>query len=277
MSRADGITSEHVSFDVVGGRTYFIQIAPKFAGGPLSGYLLSGQVAVPDALTSNTPGADVAGTAAGDFIVVDGGGQHVTALAGNDRVEVRAFGTLGVTVDGGAGRDSVALPGLAALYTKSLVNGVLQFTPFVGIGGVPSGAGVKLTSVESIQFSDREFFMLSASEANVARLYTTALGRTPDHDGLYVQLDAFEAGANFHTLAQNFVASAEFKTRFPAITDDAFVESMYVNALGRASDAGGKTAWLNFLAAGHDRADVLIGFATSLEHAARTADWLLVG
>jgi hypothetical protein len=51
------------------------------------------------------------------------------------------------------------------------------------------------------------------------------------------------------------------------LTNADFVEYLYQNTLGRASDPAGKANWLERLASGtHDRADLLIGFSESLEH-----------
>jgi V8-like Glu-specific endopeptidase len=275
-SRQDGTASERVVADVAAGATYYVQVAPKISAGALSGYLLNGLLATPNAIVASAADALVVGTAAADVIIADGGGQRIFAGSGDDRIEVRAFGAAGVTVNGGDGRDTVAISGPIAGYSRQISNGTIQLTPFDGVGGVASGANIKLAGIEYLQFSDRELFVLSLPEAIVARLYTTAFGRLPDHPGLGVQLDAFAAGAGFGTLARNFVGSSEFQARFGGANDATFLDGLYANALGRAADAGGKSFWLSYLASGHDRAEVVMGFATSVEQAARTGDWLLI-
>jgi hypothetical protein len=56
-----------------------------------------------------------------------------------------------------------------------------------------------------------------------------------------------------------------------------YVEFLYQNALGRASDPGGKAAWVNQLNNGADRADLLIGFSESPEHRGLTAELVSKG
>ncbi|GIL41410.1 DUF4214 domain-containing protein [Roseiterribacter gracilis] len=274
-SRTTSIADRSITFAAVKGQTYYIEIDAR--GGPLSGYIIDGKLDAPQALQVAAPNATLRGTDGADLIVVSGGDDFVFAGAGNDRIEVRTLGTVGVTVQGEAGRDLVAVPGFSTSYRIEKGDpGVVRLLPFDNGPGAAPGKQVTLVGVEYVQFSEKTLFTLQQNEADVARLYSAALGRTPDIEGLNVQVAARSAGLKLHDLAQNFVNSAEFAARFGTGSDADFVERMYVNSLGRGSDAGGKSFWIDFLAAGHDRADILIGFATSPEHAQRTTDWLLV-
>src|SRR5206468_3191774 len=103
--------------------------------------------------------------------------------------------------------------------------------------------------------------------AQVFRLYRAAFARDPDPQGLGYQTAAIEVyGHPLLEVAANFVASAEFKQRYGANVDDLqFVFNLYQNVLARAPDVGGQAFWLEALANGHSRAEVLIGFSESDE------------
>jgi len=100
----------------------------------------------------------------------------------------------------------------------------------------------------------------------VIRLYQAAFGRVPDLGGFDVQVDALRAGGSVLALAEAFAGSQEFINRFGSNTvTDAFVEALYVNVLGRASDPAGKAS---FLASGKTAGEILFDFAQSPEFVA---------
>ena len=77
-------------------------------------------------------------------------------------------------------------------------------------------------------------------------------------------------GTTLETIAQGFTGSQEFINRFGTSTDrSAFVESLYVNGLGRASDAAGKAGWVN---SNLTDEQLLLGFSESPESIARLDD-----
>ncbi len=99
------------------------------------------------------------------------------------------------------------------------------------------------------------------------RLYMTVLDRQPDAAGLTTwtlarnnnQLTAAQ-------MADAFVGSAEFQSRFGALSNADFVDRLYLSALDRPSDAGGRADWTAKLDAGAaGRRDVVLSFANSDE------------
>ena len=64
-------------------------------------------------------------------------------------------------------------------------------------------------------------------------------------------------------VAEYFTLSKEFVNR--KLTDEQFVTVLYNALFNRAPDAGGKTRWLNKLATGTSREEVLKGFTTAAE------------
>lgn len=135
------------------------------------------------------------------------------------------------------------------------------------------------------------YFVVNSHNAAVAELYMAALGRLPRLTGLEFWENQLAAGASLSDIAAGFIGSAEFKSRYPAAAtpsdhggpgDLAFVNALYQNVLHRAPKAAGLAFWVNDLAHGDSRANVLVAFAVSPEdetntHAApgRAGGWLI--
>jgi len=108
--------------------------------------------------------------------------------------------------------------------------------------------------------------------AEVARLYDTALGRLPDLAGLVNWTRDLDSGTmSLLQVAQGFVGSAEFQSRYGAQDNNGFVTQLYNNALHRAPDPAGQTSWVAALNSGVSRAQVVLAFSESPEHIADTA------
>jgi len=106
---------------------------------------------------------------------------------------------------------------------------------------------------------------------DVSLLYTEALGRVPDTDGLNFWIDAAEGGMSLKDLAGAFIDSLEFKETVgdaETLSDDDFVAACYEHILGREGDDEGEAFWSGALAAGHSRAEMVRDFAISDENRA---------
>jgi hypothetical protein len=143
-----------------------------------------------------------------------------------------------------------------------------------------SRAGVVLGFSESAEFkrdtaAASASFALSQSEAHwtddVYRVYRATLDRDPDMVGFGGWIELLGSGTGYQTMIGGFTNSREFKTTYGALDDAGFVELLYQNVLDRASDAGGRQGWLDFLDAGGTRAGVVEGFAQSGEFRLDTA------
>ena len=100
----------------------------------------------------------------------------------------------------------------------------------------------------------------------VYRLYLATLAREPDMGGHADWVTwIFEGISTPSQVAAGFVGSREFQNTYGALDNAAFVELLYQNVLNRASDPGGLQGWLNALAGGAARADVVLGFSDSRE------------
>ena len=105
----------------------------------------------------------------------------------------------------------------------------------------------------------------------IIRLYQGAFGRLPDTNlsfgspasGFWVNVNAFRSGVSLVSMAEAFVASAEFSALYgtTAVTP-VLITAFYQHILGRAPSSGEVAAWQ---ATGLDAAHILLGFTQSTE------------
>jgi hypothetical protein len=104
----------------------------------------------------------------------------------------------------------------------------------------------------------------------VIRLYRTTFGRLPDGNGLAYWSGRLQRHASsLRSMAKAFVSSSEFKRRYGALDDAAFVGQMYANALGRTPDPDGLAFWVGKLQHGTTRSSLLVSLSESREHVRR--------
>ena len=115
--------------------------------------------------------------------------------------------------------------------------------------------------------------LVNSAEANefvapVIRIYQAAFGRVPTQAELNAGADALNAGSTIDALADSLTASAEFSTLFGSSTvNTAFIEALYQNTLGQASDPAGLAG---FLASGLTAGQILKAFSQSEDFAVRS-------
>lgn len=101
----------------------------------------------------------------------------------------------------------------------------------------------------------------------VYRLYEAAFDRDPDQDGLGYWIEEIEKGMTFDAASARFIASPEFKDAYgSSLTDTEFVDIVYQNVLDRQPDERGRNYWLEEMASGADRAEILARFSDSEEN-----------
>jgi hypothetical protein len=181
-------------------------------------------------------------------------------------------------------------------YTVKYVGG--------GVADVTPNGGTETTvsGYEVLQFSDKPYFIESGDNANIARLYSAALDRLPDLNGLFSWEDIYannvgaaaKAAGVYQSLAETsggyagslsiadgFVDSPEFIAKYGSLSNTAFVTQLYANVLDRAPDAAGLASWLNLMTPGNSSGTtytqgmVLVGFAESPENISKTSSWLV--
>ena len=101
------------------------------------------------------------------------------------------------------------------------------------------------------------------------RLYNAAFARFPDASGLEYWIDKFSSGVDDErAVASSFLVSDEFKERYgDNVSNAKYVETLYINVLGRDYDQDGYNYWLGNLNSGKEtRYELLLGFAESAEN-----------
>lgn len=188
-----------------------------------------------------------------DTVIAAGGNDSVTAGQGNDSVNAGSgFDTLNMV-----GKDYDIVVQNGQLVINSKVNSTTEKTTTVA------------KNVEFITFGDNNStgiaVVANEQEAQAQRLYKAIFNRDADHDGSQYWSEQVKNGFDLHSIAQCFIESPESQS-MGQLTDEQFVEKLYNNALGRASDPAGKAYWLDQLATGAlDRASVALCFVGSSE------------
>ena len=121
---------------------------------------------------------------------------------------------------------------------------------------------------ESPEFIDGSAEALFDFDANgpIARLYQAYFLRRPDAGGL-----AFWSGQQMPlaAISEAFAASDEFASLYGTLSNQAFVERVYQNVMGRDPDEGGRTFWTAELYGGMRRGHVMLNFSESPEFVER--------
>ena len=109
----------------------------------------------------------------------------------------------------------------------------------------------------------------------IARMYDATFDRLADAGGLALWTANLKGGMSLIDIATAFAGAAEFQQRYGSVTNEQFIDQMYRFCLNRAADAGGLAHWINALNTGTSRAQMLLNFSESAEHAALTRSlWL---
>jgi hypothetical protein len=109
--------------------------------------------------------------------------------------------------------------------------------------------------------------LTTLDDARLVRLYLAYFNRPPDPSGYAYWQRQLDAGKGLINAAKKFAESNEFKTKYGTVSNSAFVELVYQNVLGRASDPTGKQFWLTRLDnKTKNRGDVMINFSESSEN-----------
>jgi len=93
----------------------------------------------------------------------------------------------------------------------------------------------------------------------VQQLYVSYLGRAADSAGLDFWSNAISTGtATVASVATGLTLATEYKTAYAGLTNDALVDKVYTNVLGRPADAAGKAFWVASFANGSVKADTFV-------------------
>ncbi|TXN02307.1 DUF4214 domain-containing protein [Methylobacterium sp. WL103] len=152
-------------------------------------------------------------------------------------------------------------------FTDELSQGVSQATVAVQIGTSPEAQAVLAPTFTA------GVFVPDAIVAGVARLFYGLLGRAPDTGGLNVYTASARAAVGgpdggyqgLERVANGLLGTAAYASTHPDQSNAAFVDSLFVNALGRHADGSGATYYAAELAQGTSRGMVALEIAESGE------------
>ncbi|SFO11228.1 DUF4214 domain-containing protein [Sphingomonas sp. OK281] len=224
---------------------------------------------------SGMDGNDVlSGLAGNDTLDGGNGNDTLDGGAGNDTLfggtgnDILLGGIGNDTLDGGAGIDRSGYDSLFRTSGMSTVAGVTTLNGDAALGTDT------LTSIEHITFRDGEFSTDPDSVgAQIIRLYDTVLDRGPDAGGLDFWVDQVEdRGLTVTAVANAFASNAAFQSATGSLSNEAFVDYIYQQALGRAADGGGRTYWTAQLDSGLSRGEFMLGLSEGTEHRGLTAE-----
>ena len=149
--------------------------------------------------------------------------------------------------------------------------------------GVGTSTGIdELTGESILKFDDKKMNLMNDIKATfdqvtgldtdsgkMFRLYNASFRRLPDPDGLRYWIGNFSSGKDDErAVASSFLVSAEFKERYGEnVSNESYVNTLYINVLGRDADVSGLNYWLGQLNNGAEtRYEVLLGFSESVEN-----------
>ena len=185
--------------------------------------------------------------------------------------------TVQAWLDGTTLQSSVTVPGSASSATVPSLSPGRAYTIKVTPSG-PNGLGASATSTVQLGVASGpadpaqwpSFIRDLPLDGQINRLYQAYFLRLADEAGFQYWLDQRARWTSLADISSAFAASNEFQNRYGALNDEAFVDLVYANVLGRVADPGGRAYWLSQLAGGATRGQVMIGFAESTEYVART-------
>lgn len=196
-------------------------------------------------------------------------GQPEIMYGGNDQIygnsfnnTLRGYGGNDV-IDGGNGLDTVVFSSSRSNYTIARTSTGYIVADQTGADGTET-----LNSIERLKFNDKTVaFDIDGTAGQVYRLYQAAFNRVPDKSGLGSWIKGMDGGMTLSEVTSGFINSAEFKSLYGTnSTNDQFIKAIYSNVLHRAPDAAGYDDWMNGLANGMSREQVLTGFSESTEN-----------
>ena len=104
----------------------------------------------------------------------------------------------------------------------------------------------------------------------IFRLYEAAFLRYPDQSGFTNWRLQHAQRTSLETIANGFTNSAEFTNRYGTLSNDRFVERLYLNVFNRPVDSAGRATWVGLLNNGATRGNVVIGLSNSAEFVSTT-------
>jgi hypothetical protein len=183
-----------------------------------------------------------------------------TTLSGNDFADVPATTVIGINPQATLFPAHVGDQNIEWLYGtyRALLNRDPDPVGLAVFGGMLDQGGASLQQVAQMIWESPEHRGLQ-----VDGYYRNYLGRPSDAMGREFWVNDFLSGADEATVVQAFLTSPEYLSL--NATNDAFVQSLYANLLGRPAQAGEDAYWVNQLNGNTSQATVIQAFLASDE------------
>ena len=165
-------------------------------------------------------------------------------------------------IDGGAGVDSVLMPGSQSDYTISLSMQGIEIVDRTSNGATP----IALRDIELVNFDNerlaredsldlREFTGHTQLDADTLEsfigIYIAYFNRAPDALGLSFWATAYADGMSLEDIVDEFASQPETQQIYSGLSHDLqFIAEVYHNVLGRAPDYDGLMFWAEALESG---------------------------
>jgi hypothetical protein len=152
----------------------------------------------------------------------------------------------------------------------------LELVPMPSLPGAKPAAKGTISRAEAVAsvIASREY---QDTVTPIARLYHAAFNRFPDYEGINYYTGQREEARPLAEIADEFVGSREFTQLYGELTNAEFVERMFENVLGNASQADVRGYWEEALDSGRmTRGEVLVDLAESGAFRERSRDRVLV-
>lgn len=107
-------------------------------------------------------------------------------------------------------------------------------------------------------------------DGEIARLYQAYFDRLPDQSGMDFYRDGRAEGRTLGSVSEEFLGSPEFIATYGSLGNQAFIEQLYRNVLGRNGDTNGIAFWTSQVNGGRSRSSVVIEFSQSDEFVGQT-------
>lgn len=105
---------------------------------------------------------------------------------------------------------------------------------------------------------------------SVVRLYQAVFAREPEAAGAAYWVNRYAFGLPLASVAEFFIESPEWSSKYGEVDNRRFVELLYENVLDRKPEAEGWDYWAGELDRGVGRTSILLGFSESVEFVAAT-------
>jgi len=226
-------------------------------------------------LPSTTGNDVITGTVASDTLSGLVGDDLIYGYAGTDNIyggqgdDTISGGQRNDTIDGGAGLDYAIFAGSSGQYSIKLGSNTTISDTQSSRDGADS-----LINVERLIFAYTHIALdLGGIAGQAYRIYEAVLGRAPDLAGLGYWIKDMDSGVSLTAIAQGFIASPEFQSKYGANPSyETYINLLYNNILDRNPDPDGLNYWVSNMRNGVDTpAAVLASFSEGFENTANVA------